>query len=58
MFYDKIIVEVDNMQVQTGYIYYIKDDFFNIINDKELMINHENGRTRPTYFTIRDKDIL
>ena len=22
------------------------------------MINHENGRSRPTYFTIKDKDIL
>ena len=46
------------MQVQTGYIYHIKDDFFDKINDKGLMINHENGRARPTYFPIRDKDIL
>lgn len=22
------------------------------------MINHKNGRARPTYFTIKDKDIL
>ena len=22
------------------------------------MINHENGHARPTYFTIKDKDIL
>lgn len=22
------------------------------------MINHENGKSRPTYFTIKDKDIL
>lgn len=46
------------MQVQTGYIYHIKDDFFDVVNDKGLMINHENGKTRPTYFTIRDNDIL
>ncbi len=26
--YDKIALGVDNMQVQTGYIYHIKDDFF------------------------------
>lgn len=25
---------------------------------KGLMINHENGKARPTYFTIKDKDIL
>ncbi len=46
------------MQIRTGYVYHIKDEFFNKINDKGLMINHENGRTRPTYFTIKDKDIL
>ena len=28
------------------------------INNNGLMINHENGRSRPTYFTIKDKDIL
>lgn len=22
------------------------------------MINHENGKARPTYFTIKDRDIL
>lgn len=46
------------MKVQTGYIYHIKDSFFEKVNDKGLMINHENGHTRPTYFTIKDKDIL
>lgn len=46
------------MQVQTGYIYHIKDEYFDKINDKGLMINHENGRARPTYFTIKDKDVL
>ena len=46
------------MKVQTGYIYHIKDDFFDKINDKGLMINHENGKARPTYFTIKDRDIL
>ena len=46
------------MEVKTGYIYHIKDEFFDKINDKGLMINHENGKSRPTYFTIRYKDIL
>lgn len=46
------------MKVQTGYIYHIKDESFNKINDKSLMTNHENGHARPTYFTIKDKDIL
>ena len=46
------------MEIKTGYIYHIKDEFFEIINDKGLMINHENGKSRPTYFTIKDEDIL
>lgn len=46
------------MEVKTGYIYHIKEEFFDKVNDKGLMINHENGRARPTYFTIKDKDIL
>ena len=46
------------MKVQTGYLYHIKDEFFDIVNDETLMTNHEKGRKRPTYFTIKDKDIL
>ena len=46
------------MKVQTGYLYHIKDDFFDIVNDDNLMTNHERGKKRPTYFTIKDKDIL
>ena len=46
------------MKIRTGYIYHIKDEFFDVINDNNLMINHENGRSRPTYFTIKDNDIL
>lgn len=46
------------MKLQPGYIYHIKDEFFNIIDDKNLMVNHEHGRKRPMYFAIKDKDIL
>lgn len=46
------------MKIQTGYIYHIKDSFFEKVNSKGLMINHENGHARPTYFTIRDNNIL
>lgn len=46
------------MEIKTGYIYHIKDDFFNVVKDKGLMYNYEQGHTRPTYFTIKDKDIL
>ncbi len=46
------------MKVKTGYLYHIKDDFFNFVNDDSLMTNHERGHKRPTYFTIKDNDIL
>lgn len=46
------------MKVQTGYLYHIKDDFFDKVNNNGLMINHENGHSRPSYLAIRDNDIL
>lgn len=46
------------MKIQTGYLYHIKDDFFNKVNDKGIMINHENGHSRPSYLTIKDGKIL
>lgn len=46
------------VKVQTGYMYHIKDEFFDRINNKGLMINHENGHSRPSYLAIKDKEIL
>ncbi len=46
------------MKVQTGYLYHIKDEFFDLINGKGLMINHENGHSRPSYLAIKDGKIL
>mgnify|MGYP004460171439 FL=1 len=46
------------MKIQTGYLYHIKDDFFEKINKKGLMINHENGHSRPSYLAIKDGEIL
>ena len=46
------------MEIKTGYLYHIKDEYFSVANDENLMQNHEKGKKRPTYFTIKDKDIL
>ncbi len=46
------------MEVKTGYLYHIKDCFFEKINSKELMINHDYGHFRPSYLAIKDNDIL
>lgn len=46
------------MEIKTGYLYHIKDNYFDIVNDDSLMQNHEKGKKRPTYFTIKEKNIL
>lgn len=46
------------MEIKTGYIYHIKDEFFDLFNNSGLMHNYELGHARPTYFTIKDNDIL
>ena len=46
------------MEIKTGYLYHIKDEYFDVVNDDSLMQNREKGKKRPTYFTIKDKEIL
>lgn len=46
------------MKIITGYLYHIKDDFFDKLKNYGLMINHENGHSRPSYLAIKDNDIL
>lgn len=42
------------MQVKKGYFYFIKDYFFDIVKDQELMQNKENGNKRPCYYCFKD----
>lgn len=44
------------MQVNVGDFYFIKDSFFDVINDTELMQNKENGSKRPCYFCFKSKE--
>ena len=46
------------MEVKTGCLYHIKDEFFDVVNDENLMSNKERGHKRPTYFVIKENDIL
>ena len=46
------------MEIETGHLYHIKDEFFDKIKDEGLMINHENGHSRPSYLAIKDQNIL
>lgn len=33
-----------HMEIKTGYLYHIKDIYFDIVNDENLMQNHEKGK--------------
>ncbi|MCI8621861.1 MAG: hypothetical protein HFJ50_09480 [Clostridia bacterium] len=48
------------MEIKKGYVYHIKDEYFEVVQDKTLMRNHENGKARPTYFCVKENnsDIL
>ena len=38
-----------------GYVYHIKDLYFDVVKDDLLMRNHEGGAFRPTYFCLKDE---
>ena len=43
------------MQIDVGYFYFIKDSFFDIMDDLELMKNKESGNKRPYIDRILEK---
>ncbi len=43
------------MQTYEGYFYFIKDSFFDIVDDLELMRNKENGNKRPCYYCFKSE---
>lgn len=45
------------MGATQGYSYHIKDEFFDMIKDKYLMSNKENGKYRPHFLAIQDNKI-
>ena len=45
------------MEIQTGYLYFLKNEFYKKVNDPNVMGNKKNS-SRPTYLTIKDDEIL
>ena len=41
--------------IKPGYVYHIKDLYFDKAQDIKLMRNHEGGTYRPTYFCVKDE---
>lgn len=44
------------MEIKEGYVYHIKNSYFELVNDERLMRNHEGNATRLNYFCIKMKD--
>jgi hypothetical protein len=42
------------MLYQKGYVYHIKDEYFEKVQDDSLMQNKENGTYRPTFYCLQD----
>ena len=42
------------MEILSGYLYFVSNDFFVKIQDPYLKINYENTK-RPHYFALKDK---
>lgn len=38
------------MKLKTGYLYHIKDEYFDVVDDDSLMQNHEKGKKKTNLF--------
>ena len=44
------------MKVESKHFYFIKDDFFKEVGDRQLLQNKENGNKRPCYYCFKQKE--
>lgn len=59
LFFDIMVVEeVGSMKIEEGYLYHISQDFFELVNDPNLQINHSGVHSRPSYFLVKDGKLL
>ena len=42
------------MDIQTGYFYFIKDDYYDKVKASDLMRNKEGGLKRPCFYCFKD----
>ena len=42
-------------EIKPGYVYHIKDLYFEVAQDTKLMKNHESGAYRPAYLCLKDR---
>ncbi|MDR2610676.1 MAG: hypothetical protein LBC58_04395 [Clostridiales Family XIII bacterium] len=46
---------MNESDIKPGYVYHIKNTYFDAVKDDKLMRNHEGGSYRPTYFCVKDE---
>ena len=44
------------MQIKQGYVYHIKNEYFEVVKADKLMKNHEGNYTRPNYFCFKNEN--
>ena len=50
LYYGIFIMEMIPLEIKTGYLYHIKDQYFNVVNDENLMQNREKGKKRNLFY--------
>lgn len=43
------------MEFKEGYFYFVKDEYYEKVQDKELMKNKEKGRKRTCFYCFKDE---
>jgi len=46
---------MNDSDIKPGYVYHIKDSYFDLAQDDKLMRNREGGAYRPTYYCLKDE---
>lgn len=46
---------MDENEIKSGYVYHIKELYYDKVKDAKLMRTHEGASVRPTYFCLQDK---
>ena len=46
---------MDESEIKPGYVYHIKDLYFDVAKDDKLMRNHDGSAHRPTYYCMKDE---
>lgn len=44
------------MKIEKNFFYFIKDEFFDLVQDDKLLKNKENGNKRPFYYCFKRKE--